>query len=133
MKEIVQIEINSKLDSINKIEDIIDDIKKRYHLQEIIYGNIMVASIEAVTNAIEHGNNCDINKKVNFSAYINQKSIKICIKDEGIGFDVAKLADPTLAENKLEEDGRGVFLMKNLSDSIEFDDNGTCIQMFFNF
>ncbi len=39
MKEIVQIEINSKLDSINKIEDIIDDIKKRYHLQEIIYGN----------------------------------------------------------------------------------------------
>lgn len=133
MKEIIAIEFNSKLENVSEIETILYNIKYEFHLQEELYFNLKLATLEAVTNAIEHGNNLDVNKKVNFSVHINQEKIKICIKDEGEGFDIEKLADPTLPENKLEPDGRGVFLMKKLADDIIFDNKGSSVEMHFYF
>lgn len=131
MKEIIAIEFSSKLDNVCKIETILDSMKTDLQLQENVYFNIRLATVEAVTNAIEHGNNLDINKKVNFSAFVNHKSIKICVKDEGEGFNINELADPTLPENKLEPDGRGVFLMKKLADNIVFENKGAYVEMHF--
>jgi serine/threonine-protein kinase RsbW len=132
MIEIAKIELSSKLDNVKKIETLIDNIKNNYQLRDSVYGNVMIACIEAVTNAIEHGNNLDCKKKVNFSAFISQKSIKICVKDEGDGFNIDELDDPTLPENKLDPDGRGVYIMKNLADDIVFENKGACVNMYFN-
>jgi serine/threonine-protein kinase RsbW len=46
------------------------------------------------------------------------------IEDEGAGFDFNSLADPTEPENIEKPGGRGVFLMRNLSDEVKFELGG---------
>ena len=54
-------------------------------------------------------------------------------KDQGIGFDFTNLPDPTSPENLEKENGRGIFLMKNLSDDLVYEDNGSTCKIFFNY
>jgi serine/threonine-protein kinase RsbW len=54
------------------------------------------------------------------------------IKDQGLGFDYSNIPDPTAPENIEKINGRGIFLMEKLSDKIEFFDNGSKVQLFFN-
>ena len=54
------------------------------------------------------------------------------IKDEGKGFSFADLSDPTSADNLKKENGRGIFLISKLSDSMSFDKNGKVIRIKFN-
>ena len=55
----------------------------------------------------------------------------LAIKDEGEGFDFNNLPDPTAPENLEKPTGRGVFLMKNLSDLVVFSDNGSVVEIHF--
>ena len=59
-------------------------------------------------------------------------NIKFCIKDQGKGFDLNKIPDPTLPENKEKLNGRGVFLIRNLADHVDFKDNGATLEMTFS-
>ena len=60
-----------------------------------------------------------------------KKSICFSVKDEGAGFDFSNLPDPTAPENLLKENGRGIFLMKNLADKVEFIGGGNEVSLFF--
>ena len=62
----------------------------------------------------------------------NEKNVCFSVKDEGQGFDFDNLPDPTAPENILKENGRGIFLMRNLADKVEFTDEGTEVSLFFN-
>ena len=61
-----------------------------------------------------------------------QKCLAFKISDEGCGFDHESLPDPTSPENILKIGGRGVFLMKQLSDDVLFHDNGSTVEIQFN-
>ena len=54
------------------------------------------------------------------------------VRDEGAGFDFDNLPDPTAPENLLKENGRGIFLMRNLADEVEFTGEGNEVCLFFN-
>ncbi len=51
----------------------------------------------------------------------------LSVKDQGKGFDMSKLKDPTDPENIFKENGRGVFIVKQLMDKVDYNitDNGT--------
>ena len=132
MEKIADLQIPSRLENINQIETLIESLRKRYAIGESLFGNMMLAAVEAVTNAIEHGNNLDPNKAVFFRAFKCSRSIKFSVRDQGSGFNPETLPDPTAPENKEEPDGRGVFLMRHLADELEFFDNGTCVEMDFH-
>lgn len=53
------------------------------------------------------------------------------IKDHGPGFDPDAVPDPTEPENILKENGRGIFLMRNLSDDLSFEEKGTRVNIYF--
>lgn len=127
-----KLEFNSDVENIILVEKFIEDIAKEYSINEEMYGNILISVTEAVNNAIIHGNKLDDNKFVNVECYINTNELKFKIIDQGIGFDFNNIADPTLAENILKPDGRGVFLIKNLSDELQFLNNGSVIEIKFN-
>jgi serine/threonine-protein kinase RsbW len=91
--------------------------------------NIPLACDEAVTNAIVHGNRQDPNKKVNIQIYISHSRFRMRIRDEGEGFDVDALADPTAEENLLRTSGRGIFLMRNIMDSVVFKEGGRVVEL----
>lgn len=123
---------DSDIAKIYSVEKFIDSVCFEYKISEDVYGNILIATIEAVKNAIEFGNNNDKSKSVAVTAYTADNSLVISVKDSGKGFDYDNLPDPTLPENIEKLSGRGVFLIKNLSDKTEFLDNGSRIKMTFN-
>ncbi len=127
----ISIQVPSLAENIRMIESFIDNAKEKYSLDEDIYGNIMIAVTEAVNNAIKHGNSGDKSKNVFLSLFLEDNVIKFHIKDEGSGFDYENLPDPTTPENLEKPGGRGIFLMKNLSDEVHFKNNGSEVEISF--
>ena len=127
----ISVQIPSITENIRMIESFIDNAKERFHLDEDIYGNIMIAVTKAVNNAIKHGNASDSSKNVSLSLNLDENLLKFTIKDEGKGFDFHQLPDPTAPENLEKPGGRGIFLMKNLSDEVVFRDKGREVELSF--
>lgn len=126
-----RIEIPSLSENIRMIESFIDNAKEKFHLNDDIYGNIMIAVTEAVNNAIKHGNNNESSKNVALVLSLEDGLIKFKVEDEGNGFDFHNLPDPTAPENIEKPGGRGIFLMKHLSDEVDFKEKGKVVELSF--
>ena len=68
-------------------------------------------------------------KHVHVRCRCEPSEISIAVKDEGRGFDVNKIADPTAPENTGSVHGRGIYLMKALMDEVHFEEGGVVVQM----
>jgi len=87
--------------------------------------NLAVALTEALSNAILRGNNDDPAKHVHVMARVDPARLVIEVQDEGAGFDLDQCTlDPTTPGNVDREDGRGLFLMRQLMDRVEQFDGG---------
>jgi serine/threonine-protein kinase RsbW len=127
----VKIQVPSLVENIRVVESFIDNSKETFHIEDDIYGNIMVAVTEAVNNAIRHGNKFDKDKNVYLSLYVNNDRVKFEVEDEGEGFDFDNLLDPTAPENLENPGGRGIFLIRHLADEVEFNKEGRNVQLTF--
>lgn len=125
------IEIGSDLRNLTDVELLIDTVCEDLSLNEDHYGNILIAVTEAVNNAIIHGNNYNSDKRVKIGVEKKDEKVVFIVEDEGTGFDYTNLPDPTAPENLEKPDGRGIFLMKNLSDEVIFDHNGSKVSITF--
>jgi serine/threonine-protein kinase RsbW len=126
-----EIEIPSKIESISIIENLIDEVSIELSLVADLYGNVLIGVIEAVTNAIVHGNKLDEKKIVKIILTYNSPILNIRICDEGNGFMFNDIPDPTKPDNVEKPDGRGVFLMKHLADEVTFDKGGSIVNLKF--
>lgn len=127
----IRIEIPSLTENVRMIESFIDNAKEKFHLDDDIYGNIMIAVTEAVNNAIKHGNKSNAGKNVSLALTLNEGLIKFRVEDEGGGFDYHNLPDPTAPENLEKPGGRGIFLMKHLADEVNFSEQGRVVELCF--
>ena len=125
------LELKSQPESIGIVERMIDDVRTKYNVSEDMFGNMLVAITEAVTNAIYHGNKSDPKKFIKVSYQVNDHTLAFTIEDEGSGFDYYNLPDPTAPENIEKECGRGIFLMKHLADQLIFSDGGRVVELNF--
>ncbi len=125
------LEIPSVPENLNLVEKMIDDLREAHNVPSDCYGNMLVALTEAVNNAIHHGNLLNPAKKVSIACKCQHDAFYFYVTDEGIGFDYYNLPDPTAPENLEKPTGRGIFLMKHLSDQLIFSDNGRTIEMHF--
>ncbi len=122
----------STAQSITKVENYVRRISSKYDIGDDHYPNILISLTEAVNNAITHGNGEDQSKSVNIDMARTDTGLAFRISDEGLGFDPESIPDPTSNENIECCGGRGVFLMKQLSDRINFHDNGRTVEIFFD-
>ena len=127
----IRIEVPALSENIRMIESFIDNAKTKFSLNDDIYGNIMIAVTEAVNNAIKHGSSGDSSKNVLLSLAVEESLLKFRIEDQGYGFDYDHLPDPTSPENLEKPGGRGIFLMKHLSDEVKFLDGGRVVELSF--
>ncbi len=127
------ITINSDVENLKIVETVVDTLSKKLGISDEVYGKILISTVEAVNNAILHGNKGDSRKmvKVDFTAAGNY--FNVTVTDEGEGFEYSNLPDPTDPKNIENLHGRGVFLMRNLSDEIEFNDSGNEVKMQFRY
>jgi serine/threonine-protein kinase RsbW len=129
--ETVMMELNSQPESLSAVEKVVEEIKTKFNVNEDAYGNMLVAVTEAMSNAIYHGNRLDPKKKIVFSYQHTDGTLSFTITDQGPGFDFYNLPDPTAPENLEKECGRGIFLMKHLSDQVIFSENGRVVELYF--
>lgn len=114
----------SVIENITLVEKLIDEVFAEYQVKEDYYGELLIAMTEAVNNAIVHGNKMDTSKQVKVTFSVDGNDMVFRVEDEGPGFDYSNLPDPTAPENIEKPHGRGVFLMRNLADSCDFEDDG---------
>lgn len=124
--------LSSETKSLLILEKWINKLCETHSISSEKYGNILIAVTEAVNNAIIHGNLNVVSKKTVVSYDISEKTLSFFIKDEGIGFDFNNLPDPTDPENIETPDGRGIFLMRHLSDDVVFHNEGSFVEILFN-
>lgn len=125
------IKISSTNSNIRLVEKLIDDVCQIYKVNEDAYGNILIAVTEAVNNAIQHGNQNNPEKFVKIGFDNVNQYLRFNVSDEGNGFNYNALPDPTDPTNIDKPNGRGIFLMKNLADSVEFLNNGKTVMLSF--
>ncbi len=109
------------------------DIQKKLNISDDKLAYIVIATTEAVINAIQHGNKLDPQKQVFLKVENINEFLLVSVEDEGEGFDPTTLSDPRDADNILKERGRGIFIIRNLADKVEIETSsaGTIINMFF--
>src|ERR1700757_4631340 len=83
--------------------------------------DVEIALREALANAIIHGNHENPEKHVHVHCRFKRDEVSITVKDEGRGFDINKIPDPTAPPTIGSVHGRGIYLMKTLMDDVRFE------------
>ncbi|MFN6085783.1 MAG: ATP-binding protein [Fluviicola sp.] len=124
--------IPSDVSKLPVVETLIDSVCQSIGVHEDVYGNVLIAVTEAVNNAILHGNKNDVSLNVGVNVFDAPVSFCFNVSDKGNGFDYDSLPDPTAPENIEKENGRGVFLMRNLADDVVYNETGNQVFVYFN-
>ena len=114
------LEIESDTRYLSRVEKLSEEVAAYAKMDESESDDLGIVTTELVNNAIHHGNKSNPEKKVRVSFLVNHQKIELRIKDEGNGFDPQKLKDPLAPENLMNESGRGIFLIRALMDSLDF-------------
>jgi len=128
-----KLELASGFDSIPLLEDLLCRIREEYSIAEDQFNRIWIVLNEAVTNAIRHGNKCDPAKKVRLMLETrHSRHFCFTVEDEGAGFDPQKVPDPTSPKHIAEPNGRGIYLIRRLANSVNFSEKGTRLEISFD-
>ncbi len=123
--------LQSLPENIHQVEQLIEDICDDYNLNHSYLGCINVALTEAFTNALEHGNKRNPEKTITITFEKRSTGLTFSIKDEGEGFDYQSIPDVKDDGKEKTFPGRGIFLIKSLSDDVSFIGNGNEIEIGF--
>jgi serine/threonine-protein kinase RsbW len=126
-----RLKIESNINNLRIVENAIDEVMSEIGITQENYGKILVSTLEAVNNAIVHGNKFEKEKIVDVEISFKNERLKIKISDEGRGFIPDEVPDPTIPQNLEALNGRGIFLMSKLSDEIKYSKRGNAVTMFF--
>lgn len=99
--------------------------------EEFVYRVVLLTS-EAFTNAIEHGNELDPEKKVTVEFNAEDDRIEVWVEDQGGGYDRKEVKDPLDEANLLSNRGRGLFFIETMADEVHFEDSGRRVGMIFH-
>lgn len=126
------INIASRIESLREVERLVDEVSEACSMSSEVYGNVLIATMEAANNAILHGNKLNESKDVNIAFKWSAMKLELEVTDQGKGFNFKEIPDPTAPDNVEKVNGRGVFLMELLSDEIRFKENGRKVNLIFN-
>ena len=115
-----QIIIPSSLDYLPKVDEYVEGKLRKLGVDKDRLADIAVSVTEAVTNAVLHGNQNDLKKKVQIELKADSSRVEITVEDEGNGFNPESIQSPVEEGNLLKEAGRGIFILKSLMDEVDF-------------
>ena len=116
----IRMSLSSRFENIEMAQHLCGKLLEGYDLPEETRHWILMALREALANAIKHGNGQDLAKRVHLDMDVVDDTLQLTIRDEGSGFDPARVADPLAPENRLKTSGRGIFYMKTFMDVVSF-------------
>ena len=129
-KLLCQGEIQSQLEAIHRVTaDILREAEQVGFKEEAVK-DLRVALDEALANAVIHGNSNMSERRIKVRCFLHDhQALEIRIRDQGPGFDMTYVPDPTVPENLLRPHGRGLFLISHHMDRVAFNRRGNEIRM----
>ena len=127
--EKIEFELPSDLALMNGVLDYLQERVARLGLIKPDRSNLFVALDEAFVNAVKHGNKSDPTKLVRITAELTPKEACFTVEDEGEGFDIREIPDPCDPANLFRTSGRGVLLIYNIMDEVEYNAQGNRVKM----
>lgn len=124
--------ISSDLANITKVRFFLDQIFVESGLDKGYFNRVLLGLSEAVNNSIVHGNKLNVDKLVHIHILVLDNNLSIQIIDEGNGFEIGCINDPTCFENIKKERGRGIFLIRQMADDIRYYDGGRKVMIKYN-
>jgi len=127
--EKIEFELPSDLALMNGVLDYLQERVAKLGLIRPERSNLFVALDEAFVNAVKHGNKNDLTKLVKITADLSPKEASFTVEDEGEGFDIREIPNPCDPENLFRTSGRGVLLIYNIMDEVEYNAQGNRVKM----
>lgn len=118
--KIYEKEIASDPDLLPELEEFIIELAIKSKLHDDKLNSLALSFSEAASNSMVHGNKLDKNKKVKITVHVTEKKMTVIIKDEGKGFNIDNVPDPTKPENILKDSGRGIYIMRSFLDDLRY-------------
>jgi serine/threonine-protein kinase RsbW len=115
----ISLTLSSRIEWIDAVDSVVEDLARLAGFDETTRHGIVLAVREAMNNAVTHGNKSDASKTISVDFQLDTRALCVRIKDQGRGFDVSEIPDPTLRENLLKPSGRGVHLIRSLMDEVD--------------
>lgn len=125
------IRIPSSLDEVDQVHAGMMHFLAKTDYSSALKSRVELAVVEALTNAIRHGNLHDPKKQVEVEIRQKDTGLICVVSDQGSGFNVDEVPDPLNSENLLNTGGRGVFLIREMADEVSYEDSGRKVQMVF--
>lgn len=124
--------MNSSTSSVLRLERFISALKNIWNIDEVQFIKMNVSLNEIVSNAISHGNRHSPDKHVYIQAVRSKDRFAFMVRDQGEGFDPSQVPDPVELNNiKGALAGQGIFIARNLADSIYYSPKGNCAWLMF--
>ncbi|HKG48547.1 MAG TPA: ATP-binding protein [Pyrinomonadaceae bacterium] len=127
--EKIEFELPSDLALMNGVLDFLQERVSKLGLIRPERSNLFVALDEAFVNAVKHGNKNDPTKLLKITAELSPTEASFTVEDEGEGFDIREIPNPCDPENLFSTSGRGVLLIYNIMDEVEYNAQGNRVKM----
>ncbi|HEU5459889.1 MAG TPA: ATP-binding protein [Pyrinomonadaceae bacterium] len=127
--EKIEFEFPSDLSLMNGVLEYLQERVAKLGLIQPDRSNLFVALDEAFVNAVKHGNKNDLTKLIKITAELSPKEAAFTVEDEGQGFNVQEIPDPCDPANLFRTSGRGVLLIYNIMDEVEYNAQGNRVRM----
>lgn len=127
-----ELTIPSRLEEMEAVHALIAEAVKEYKLSDEMAHWIELTISESMINAIQHGNKADPTKEATLKISSNGDKIEIIVEDQGKGFKLDSIADPTDIANLLKPSGRGILIIRSFMDEVDLsqrEGGGTRLRM----
>jgi serine/threonine-protein kinase RsbW len=129
LHEKIEFELPSAISTMHAVLDYLMNRVEKIGVINAEQSNLFIALDEAFVNAVKHGNKFDARKLVKITAEVSTKEARFTIEDEGEGFKVSEIPDPTNPENLFKTSGRGVMFIYNIMDEVKYNERGNRLEM----
>ncbi|HLQ78540.1 MAG TPA: ATP-binding protein [Terriglobia bacterium] len=114
-----ELTVPSRLEALEEVQRLVTEATREYQLSEDFSYWMELTICESMINAIRHGNQCDPSKNARLKISLNGSQIEIIVEDQGHGFKLNELADPTETKNLLKPSGRGILIIRSFMDEVD--------------
>lgn len=129
LHEMIEFELPSDLSLMNGILQYLLERVSKLGIVTPERSNLFIALDEAFVNAVKHGNKNDPSKLLRVTAELSPREACFTVEDEGEGFNVQEIPDPCDPANLFKTSGRGVLLIYNIMDEVEYNAQGNRVKM----
>ncbi len=113
-----ELTVPSRLEEMTAVHDLVERAIREFELSEDLAHWIELTISESMINAIQHGNKCDPSKKATLRISKSEDALEVIVEDQGKGFTLDDIADPTNVENLLKPSGRGILIIRSFMDEV---------------